>query len=247
MITYDGLNDQLLGILVKKERPELEEEKERLIIEGANNKKALAEIEKQILDVLSSDGDILSDEKAINILTASKTTANDINQKQKIAEQTEQTIDFTRSEYQSVSQEASCLFFAITDLNNIDPMYQYSLTYYIDLFTYAIIKSDKSDDLAVRLESLKKYFLYSLYSNICRSLFEKDKLLLSFLLCSRLFSFRGELSEEYFRFLITGGISLDDKLPDAPADSSWLSTKSWGEIVRLSDLPGFTNFYQRFS
>lgn len=122
-------------------------------------------------------------------------------------------------------------------------MYQYSLTYYIDLFTYAIIKSDKSDDLAVRLESLKKYFLYSLYSNICRSLFEKDKLLLSFLLCSRLFSFRGELSEEYFRFLITGGISLDDKLPDAPADSSWLSTKSWGEIVRLSDLPGFTNFY----
>jgi len=42
-------------------------------------KKALAEIEKQILDVLSSDGDILCDEKAINILTASKTTANDIN------------------------------------------------------------------------------------------------------------------------------------------------------------------------
>ena len=29
MITYEGLNDQLLGILVKKERPELEDEKER--------------------------------------------------------------------------------------------------------------------------------------------------------------------------------------------------------------------------
>ena len=36
MITYEGLNDQLLGILVKKERPELEDEKERLIIEGAD-------------------------------------------------------------------------------------------------------------------------------------------------------------------------------------------------------------------
>jgi dynein heavy chain len=32
MITYEGLNDQLLGILVKKERPDLEEEKERLIL-----------------------------------------------------------------------------------------------------------------------------------------------------------------------------------------------------------------------
>jgi dynein heavy chain, axonemal len=45
MITFEGLNDQLLGILVKKERPDLEAEKERLIIEGANNKKKLADIE----------------------------------------------------------------------------------------------------------------------------------------------------------------------------------------------------------
>jgi len=33
------LSDQLLGILVKKERPDLEREKERLIMEGASNKK----------------------------------------------------------------------------------------------------------------------------------------------------------------------------------------------------------------
>lgn len=39
MITYEGLSDQLLGILVKKERPDLEREKERLIMEGASNKK----------------------------------------------------------------------------------------------------------------------------------------------------------------------------------------------------------------
>jgi dynein heavy chain len=86
-----------------KERPELEEEKERLIIEGASNKKQLAEIEKKILDVLSSDGDILSDEKAINILSASKTTSNDIKQKQEIAEKTEEIIDATRQSYKTVS------------------------------------------------------------------------------------------------------------------------------------------------
>ena len=114
-------------------------------------------------------------------------------------------------------------------------MYQYSLTYYIDLFTFAILKSDKSDNLETRLASLKKYFLYNLYSNICRSLFEKDKLLLSFLLATRLFTFKGDLSEENFRFLITGGISVDDKLPEKP-NSEWLSLKAWGEITRLSNL-----------
>jgi dynein heavy chain len=41
----------------------------------------LAEIEKKILEVLSSEGNILSDEKAINILTASKTTSNEIKEK----------------------------------------------------------------------------------------------------------------------------------------------------------------------
>ena len=37
MITSEGLNDQLLGIIVKMERPELEQERDRLIIQGAED------------------------------------------------------------------------------------------------------------------------------------------------------------------------------------------------------------------
>ena len=65
MITYEGLNDQLLGILVKQEKPQLEKEKERLIIESADNKKTLTDIENQILDVLANATNILQDEKGI--------------------------------------------------------------------------------------------------------------------------------------------------------------------------------------
>jgi dynein heavy chain len=39
MITQDGLQDQLLGIVVAQERPDLEEEKNALILQGAENKK----------------------------------------------------------------------------------------------------------------------------------------------------------------------------------------------------------------
>lgn len=39
MITSDGLKDQLLGIVVAKERPDLESEKNYLIVQGAANKK----------------------------------------------------------------------------------------------------------------------------------------------------------------------------------------------------------------
>lgn len=37
MITMDGLQDQLLGIVVARERPELEEEKNQLILQSAAN------------------------------------------------------------------------------------------------------------------------------------------------------------------------------------------------------------------
>ena len=39
MITMEGLQDQLLGIVVARERPELEEEKSQLILQSAQNKK----------------------------------------------------------------------------------------------------------------------------------------------------------------------------------------------------------------
>lgn len=51
MITPAGLEDQLLGIVVAKERPDLEEEKGRLVMESASNKKQLKEIEDKILEV----------------------------------------------------------------------------------------------------------------------------------------------------------------------------------------------------
>ena len=76
MITPQGLQDQLLGIVVAKERPELEEKKNALIVESANNKRQLKELEDKILEVLStSEGNILEDETAIEILSSSKVSS----------------------------------------------------------------------------------------------------------------------------------------------------------------------------
>ena len=54
--------------MVAKERPELEEEKNHLILQSAANKKQLKEIEDKILEVLSkSEGNILEDSSAIEV------------------------------------------------------------------------------------------------------------------------------------------------------------------------------------
>jgi dynein heavy chain len=43
-LTIEGLEDQLLGIVVSKERPDLQEKREYLIVQGAANKKALKQV-----------------------------------------------------------------------------------------------------------------------------------------------------------------------------------------------------------
>ena len=46
---------------------------------------------------------------------------------------------------------------------------------------------------------------------------------------------RGKVDDQVWRFLLTGGVALDNPFPN-PC-SEWLTEKSWSEIVRASDLP----------
>jgi len=197
------------------------------------------------LHTLQNSKDILGDATGIEILQNAKVVSDDINKKQAIAEKTEIEIDEARTGYKPVAIRSSGLFFCITDLANIDPMYQYSLDFFKNLFASAIMASEKSDDLEERLGFLNKEFLESLYRNICRSLFERDKLIFSMLLTIKLMEMSNEIVNEELRFLLTGGVALGDQLPDKPGD--WVSDKMWGEISRLNRLKGVTGFMDHFT
>ncbi|KAJ3342024.1 Dynein heavy chain 7, axonemal [Gonapodya sp. JEL0774] len=245
MITPEGLEDQLLGIVSAKERPELEEEKNKLVIQSADNKRQLKEIEDKILSILSSEGNILEDESAITALSEAKVLSNTIAEKQKIADETEKKIDETRLGYKPISIHSSVMFFVIADLANIEPMYQYSLTWYINLFIQAIDSSEKSDVLDDRLANLRAFFTYLLYCNVCRSLFKKDKLLFSFLLTIGLMKNKNEIDPDEWNFLLTGGLAMSENGPPNPA-SKWLSDQAWSDICKISEMPAFKNFRQDF-
>jgi len=248
MITIQGLSDQLLGVVVAVERPDLEEQRSELVIQSAENKKKLKEIEDQILHVLSSsEGNILEDATAVQILSEAKVVSTDIGEKQKVAEVTEQEIEDARRVYKPCGAYVAVLFFCVADMANIDPMYQYSLPWFVRLFVRSINDSEKADALDTRLENISDHFTYQLYTNVCMSLFEKDKLLYSFLLCSRIMNSKQQLDMQEWAFLLTGGVGVKAESVDPNPAPEWLSEKSWGEILRVSSLPNFNGFSKDFT
>ena len=64
--TPEGLEDQMLGLVVKAEAPDMEKQNEQLIVEEAENHKQLSDIENTILRLLdAAEGNILDDEEQL--------------------------------------------------------------------------------------------------------------------------------------------------------------------------------------
>ena len=49
------------------------------------------------------------------------------------------------------------------------------------------------------------------------------------------YGFRDKVDDQVWRFLLTGGVALENPYPNPCTE--WLSEKAWSEIVRASDLP----------
>jgi len=96
------------------------------------------------------------------------------------------------------------LYFVIADLAGIDPMYQNSLAYVKSLFNTAIAQSPQADDIEERLSILIDRITRMVYTNISRGLFEKDKIIYSFLITAGILRNAKKVDEGIWNILLRG-------------------------------------------
>jgi dynein heavy chain len=102
-VTQLGLEDQLLGKLILKEKHELEEQRQALVEEVTSYKKKIKQLEDDLLFRLSnSTGNLLDDVELIDVLNSTKQTAQDVNEKLANASETNLKITEACEEYRPV-------------------------------------------------------------------------------------------------------------------------------------------------
>jgi len=248
--TEKGLEDQLLARVVMHEAAELERRKQKLQQQFNEYQVQLYELEEQLLERLANaPEDILSDLPLIEGLEKTKATSMEVKAAVALGKETEIEINKSRELYRPIANEGAMLYFILTSLGSVDHMYQYSLGAFVAFFEKsmdeAIALDDKKDKkvaLTERVANLQASLRLTVYTWVCRGLFEKDKLVL---LTQIVFSLmrRGKLDVEFelemLPFLIRG-----PQTAAAESPVPWLPGNSWAAVQALSEFPTFMKLPQ---
>uniref|UniRef100_A0A803V436 Dynein axonemal heavy chain 17 n=1 Tax=Ficedula albicollis TaxID=59894 RepID=A0A803V436_FICAL len=236
-VTRHGLEEQLLGAVVRLERPDLEELKSDLTKQQNGFKITLKTLEDNLLSRLSSaSGNFLGDTELVENLETTKRTAAEIVEKVQEFKVTEARINEAREQYRPAACRAALLYFTMSELHAIHPMYQFSLKAFHGVFQKAIERAAPADSLPGRVLSLTDSITFSVFQYTARGLFERDKLTFSAQLTFQILLMNKEINPAELDFLL--------RYPAQPGVTSpveFLSDHSWGGIKALSSMEEFKN------
>eukprot|EP00754_Rhynchopus_humris_P030089 Rhum_TRINITY_DN15257_c1_g1::Rhum_TRINITY_DN15257_c1_g1_i3::g.146501::m.146501/K10408/DNAH; dynein heavy chain, axonemal len=237
-VTMGGLEQQLLGQVIGKEKSELEEERAKLIEEVNNNEKRLKEFEDRLLAQLAaSKGNLIDDDELIATLADAKKASAEIKEKLAVAQETRKRINSASEEYRPVAMRGSVLYFLVVDMTNVNNMYQTSLPQFLGLFHDAIRYSEKAQLTAKRITNIINLMTKVVFEYMTRGLFSAHRLLFVLTMaCKIKLNVRdsSKLSHDAFQTLLKGGAALSIA-ESRVKPFQWLPDKAWLNVIALSE------------
>lgn len=113
-------------------------------------------------------------------------------------------------------------------------MYQYSLDFFLKLFKRRLELTEKKDKISERISLLINDITESFYLNICRGLFEKDKLLYSFMISSKILIYDGLINDAEWNFYLRGGLGTIQMPASLPPFITEKLYKDFADLANIS-------------
>lgn len=142
----------------------------------------------------------------------------------------------SRNIYVPVAIRGTVLYFVVSSLNAIDPMYQYSLGYFKKLFRQALEEADNNEIVEIRLQNLNEKATRIVYTDVCCGLFESHKKIFSFLIATAIKRKNRLITQTMWNLFLRGpGVPPKDYKDVVPnPDPAYFTSQTWFFLTVLS-------------
>ncbi|CAD8124635.1 unnamed protein product [Paramecium sonneborni] len=205
-ITSDALVEKLLKCLIEIENPSLELKKQHNLDLCNQDKKQLTQIENQILITLQNQKSIeelLINEIMINQLHNSKQLYEETIKKVDMAKRLNEDIDLSRDQYRLLAQQISMVFINILNLQKMNPIYQYSLDWFLKQLINHSSKIQRQHDIALNIQQIKQEFYKGIINQVSQLLNEQDRLIFCFSISLDILLSKGLITQEEFNVFLS--------------------------------------------
>jgi dynein heavy chain 1, cytosolic len=180
-ITPSSLQNQILSLILKSERPEVDKAKEDVIRAQREFKLQLRELEENLLTALNSEGNLLENDKVMSQLEEIKKKSSEITKEVSRTEDVMRELETTTNEYLPIATMASRIFFALESLGSVFYLYKFSLNFFMDVLHH-VIKSKELEKISkinyqARQEFIIKELFTEIYHRVGYSLLNKDQVI----------------------------------------------------------------------
>jgi dynein heavy chain, axonemal len=178
----------------------------------------------------------------------------DIEEKVRLAKDTEVKISAAREVYRPVAARGSLLYFLIDNINTLDRVYHYSMANFVYILRKGMdvtpggvdqsrvpveLRTEEPVPFEQRVKRLIDTTSYEIFQYTAQGLFERHKLIVATQLCIAILRQEGKLQAAKLDFLLKGprAQGQDNPLKEFVTDSVWACVMALRELDDYSTLP----------
>jgi dynein heavy chain 1 len=241
-VTRSSLQSQCLNQVLKAERPDVDAKRSDLLKLQGEFLLRLRHLEKSLLSALNeAKGRILDDDSIITHLETLKHEAEEIAKRVEETDVTMAEVESTSQQYIPLAQSCSSIYFTLESLNQVHFLYQFSLQFFLDIFSCVLSDNKHLNDItnyASRLSIISSDLFQVTFNRVSRGMLHQDYVTFALLLARiHLRQMSGESTyDTEFLHMMRGK---EGTKPTVLPKISWLDQGQLERMVRLEKLPAF--------